>query len=104
MLQKFYLIELSYVGPNQPKGPLGQRIRVRQEPGRKNMSGELCSEGWLGTTDDWDKTAIGEFDEHGTREKLKEYDIQLPNTSRPRCTDYSHSHEHSEWWNKRNSY
>ena len=103
-MSKFYLIDLSYVGPNQPKGPLGQRIRVRQEPGRKNMSGESCSEGWLGTTGDWDSTAVGEFDEQSAREKLKSYGVQLPDSSKLKCTDYSHSNESSEWWNKRNSY
>jgi len=45
----------------------GHYFEVRDEPGRKNMSGETAigssSEPvWLGTTNDWSATARGEYD------------------------------------------
>jgi len=59
---KLYLVEIIYIGPNRAsKGRHGHKVRVLREPGRKNMSGEPCISGWLGTTDDWHKEALGEF-------------------------------------------
>jgi len=58
-----YLIEVEYVGPNaRDKGRHAHKCRVLPVPGRKNMSGEPCTDGYLGTTDDWYKAAWGEFD------------------------------------------
>ena len=39
-------------------------ITVQRAPGHTNMSYQECSEGWLGSTNDIDAHALGEFDEH----------------------------------------
>ncbi len=35
---------------------------VHAHPGRKNMNHEVCTSGWLGTTNDVSATALGEFE------------------------------------------
>lgn len=37
-------------------------LEVHALPGRKNMSHEACTSGWLGTTNDISATALGEFE------------------------------------------
>jgi hypothetical protein len=39
----------------------GTYVVFRTTPGRTNMSHEPRAEGWLGTTNDWSETALGEF-------------------------------------------
>lgn len=39
-----------------------ETIEIRTAPGRKNMSQEPCIEGWLGTTNNVRRDALGEFD------------------------------------------
>lgn len=62
----YYLIENDYVGPNSNDerywGAKGHYLAISEEPGRKNMSKEPCSDGWLGTTNDWSQHAHGEFE------------------------------------------
>ena len=63
MSDKLYLIEIEYFGFNRAsKGRHAHMLRVQDVPGRKNMSGEACVEGYLGTTDNWYMAAWGEFD------------------------------------------
>lgn len=38
-----------------------QSVELRTQPGRTNMSHEVRIEGWLGTTDDVEATALGQF-------------------------------------------
>ena len=57
---KHYIVEHTYVGPDDLKESL--IIEVRTAPGTTNMSHEELIEGWLGTTNDWSCRAKGEFD------------------------------------------
>lgn len=54
----FYLIVEKYVGPNTRSAV----ATIRTAPGRKNMSNAICVDGWLGTTNDTDRHAYGEFE------------------------------------------
>ncbi len=58
----FYIIESEYVGPNPDQHLNDHCYLVQTVPGRKNMSHEICIDGWLGTTNDWSETAHGEYD------------------------------------------
>lgn len=51
---EFYLVELTF---NNHGGE--QRLDAHSEPQRKNMSGEICVNGWLGETDNVNKYALG---------------------------------------------
>jgi hypothetical protein len=101
--QRFYLIEVNYVGPHpSQKGHRASMVEIRPEPGRKNMSGEPCERGWLGTTDDWHRQAVGVYNEQGARKMLTEtYGIKLPEASPVKYEKYCHSHRHAEWYNRR---
>ncbi len=54
---EFYLIGIC--NQNQTNG--AERLVAQQSPGCKNMSGEPCAEGWLGTTDNIDRYAHGKY-------------------------------------------
>jgi len=97
--KKYYPILVEHVGPNG-HGVLNNRIRVSKEPGCKNLSRERCAEGWLGTTDDWSKTALGECTEEEARAILVQRDIQIPDEMPVAYADYSFDHERSEAWNE----
>lgn len=56
----FYLIHNQDVGPN--KRDSHGFMTITTQPGRKNMSHEICTDGWLGTTNDNDSTAYGEYE------------------------------------------
>jgi len=101
--KKYYPILLEYVGPNG-HGVLNNRIRVLKEPGHKNLSRKPCAEGWLGTTDDWSKTALGECTEAETRAILVEHGIQIQDEMPVAYADYSFDHERSEGWNEAFAY
>lgn len=63
-MDKYYIVETIYVGPN-PYGAQNidaDRIEIRTEPARANMSGEVRIDGWCGTTDNWSVYAHGEYD------------------------------------------
>ncbi len=100
-MANFYLISIDYVGPHpSQKMHRAQMIAVSSTPGIKNMSGEECTNGWLGITDDWSDTAIGIYNESEARTKLKEYGIKIPAKSPLQYTKYCHSHKDAEWYNK----
>lgn len=105
MNTKFYPVLLEYVGPNtQMTQHLTRRIRVEASPGLTNMGHEPRVTGWLGTTGEWSKTALGELSEAETRALLKEYGIQIPDSSPVKFDDYSFGAETSEWYNQRFAY
>ena len=63
----YYLIETSYVGPNtrDSSGAIIGDSRVMSictEPGKTNQSHEDCVDGWLGTTNDNNANACGEYE------------------------------------------
>ena len=53
--QEYYLINVYFANTGK------LRIDARPEPGRTNMSREQRSEGWLGTTDNVDSSAMGQY-------------------------------------------
>ena len=57
----YYIIEKNYVGPNQGTDEYidADTISICTRPARKNMSGEPCTDGWCGTTNDWAVSAYG---------------------------------------------
>lgn len=58
---KHYVIAVNYVGPNRDQNIDADQIKITTEPARKNMSNEVCLDGWCGTTDDCAVYARGEF-------------------------------------------
>jgi hypothetical protein len=102
----FYPILLEYVGPPNSNiaAHLKKRIRVESKPGRKNLSGQPCTTGWLGTTNDWSETALGEVSEDECRELLKERGVKIPDTSSVKFTDYSFGNRFSEKFNREFAY
>ncbi len=67
MNDKFYLISEEDVSPNKKdssgnwKGDT-ETMYITTEPGETNMSHQIKTEGWLGTTNDFSRNAYGEFD------------------------------------------
>lgn len=63
-MDKYYIVETIYVGPNpyDAQNIDADRIEIRTEPARANMSGEVLTDGWCGTTNDWSVYARGEYD------------------------------------------
>jgi len=63
----YYVIETNYTGPNRfsvndAKNILdGQFYQIFTTPQKTNMSHEERIDGWLGATNDWSRTAHGEF-------------------------------------------
>ncbi|GGB53132.1 hypothetical protein GCM10011607_12050 [Shewanella inventionis] len=62
----YYVIQSEYAGANTHDSAghiLGDttEMTITTTIGLKNMSKEPCTEGWLGTTNDWSSTARGEF-------------------------------------------
>ena len=63
MDKKYYLINTTDVGPNcndienQPT----DFMYITNQPGRKNLSNAICTDGWLGQSGDTNETAYGEF-------------------------------------------
>lgn len=57
----YYIVMTEYVGPNPQENLDSDVIDIRTSPARKNMSGEICVNGWCGTTNDWSCTAHGEY-------------------------------------------
>ena len=73
--KKYYVLISTYVGPNtrdgnHPRPEEEKYLTIQTAPGHKNLSGEICTEGWLGTTDDYSLEACGEFD---TLESARQY-------------------------------
>lgn len=61
----FYVIEKKYVGPNQDQHIDDDCIIISTRPAVYNMTGEICTAGWCGTTDDWATFALGAYDTMG---------------------------------------
>ena len=62
--QKYYIIESEYVGPINNKIDMYKDTRVLSistVPGKTNMSKEIKTDGWLGTTNDISLRAHGEY-------------------------------------------
>lgn len=59
---KYYVIAEAYVGPNPDEMYDVDRIIISTTPATCNGSGEICLDGWAGTTGDWAVHAFGEFD------------------------------------------
>jgi len=59
----YYVIKTTYVGPNQFEDQFVDvdKIEIRTSPAVTNMSGESCTDGWCGTTNDWAVYAHGEY-------------------------------------------
>lgn len=58
----YYIISEKYTGPNWEEHLDSEMAWIQTYPGRTNMSNEERTEGWLGTTNDWSKSAHGEYD------------------------------------------
>jgi hypothetical protein len=59
--EKYYIVSENYVGPNVDQNLNSHCVRITTTPPRTNMSREIRTSGWLGTTNDWAKYAHGEF-------------------------------------------
>lgn len=59
----YYVIEHEDFSPDTLRSgsKLQNYAEISTEPGRKNLSGEACLNGWLGTTNDCNRTAHGEY-------------------------------------------
>lgn len=55
----YYVIETSCVNSNQSDTTT---IEICESPAHKNMSGEVCINGWAGTTNNWSVDAHGEYE------------------------------------------
>ena len=57
----YYIVEKNYVGPLVGADEYidADTISICTRPARKNMSGEPCTDGWCGTTNDWAVSAYG---------------------------------------------
>lgn len=58
----YYVVETNYVGPNPGQHLNDHTFEITTKAPRTNMSGEVRTNGWLGTTNDWSKTAHGAYD------------------------------------------
>lgn len=58
----FYIVHVSYVGPNQDQHWDEDEIQIRTKPAFTNMSKEDRVEGWCGTTNDWRVDAHGAYE------------------------------------------
>jgi hypothetical protein len=82
-MSKFYLIKREDVGPNgMDEDPI---YEIHNAPGRTNSSREERTEGWLGTTNDISRHALGEFDSvlEAVREIPHGYTIEFENGGEP---------------------
>lgn len=61
-MNKFYVIEKKYVGPNQDQHIDDDCIIISTQPAVYNMTGNVCTAGWCGTTNDWATFALGVYD------------------------------------------
>ena len=75
-LQEVFLIEVS----NTSSG--AYKFEIWDEPQKTNMSNEIREKGWLGTTNNTNRTALGKFNSipealESLKEKLEEGDLDL---------------------------
>ena len=66
----YYIVEKNYVGPNQGDDEYidADTISICTRPALKNLSGEPCTDGWCGTTNNW---AVSAYGEHPTLEAAR---------------------------------
>jgi len=84
----FYLVATSYAGPNPSEMRGSARwLDICTEPGVTNQSGEPRVTGWLGTTNDWSKSARGEF---SSLVKARAGAARLGFSEEEDCTDDQH--------------
>lgn len=70
---RYYVVKIDYVGPNQDQHADDDRIEIRTNPARTNMSHEVKLDGWCGTTNDWAVYAHGEYvTEQAARDYIQE--------------------------------
>lgn len=70
----YYVTETNYVGPNKNDDRYcdADFIEISTSPAVKNLSREVCTDGWCGTTNDWALYAHGEFEtEQAAREFIQ---------------------------------
>jgi len=69
---KYYVIKYEYAGFDFERDPNRYRdyIVIDTEPGYGNRSGDVITEGWLGTTNDWSGWAKGAFE---TEDEARHY-------------------------------
>lgn len=61
-MTNYYVISSEYVGPNSDGRHLNAgRVYICTQPARKNMSNEICTDGWCGTTNDVSVYAHGVY-------------------------------------------
>lgn len=58
----YFITNREYVGPNQAEHADADYYLIQTAPPRTNQSGQIRTEGWLGTTNDWAEYARGQFD------------------------------------------
>lgn len=58
----YYVVETEYVGPNQSQHLNDHTYNITTDAPRTNLSREVRTEGWLGTTNDWSEIARGAYD------------------------------------------
>ncbi|CAE6779599.1 hypothetical protein [Nitrospira defluvii] len=58
----YYVVECEYVGPDPDQHTNTHTYEITTTPPRLNMSHEICTDGWLGTTNDWSRTAHDAFE------------------------------------------
>jgi hypothetical protein len=69
----YYIIEREYVGPNQDQNVDSHTYTIQTIPARTNMSREVRTDGWCGTTNDWALYARGEYEtEQAARDYIEE--------------------------------
>lgn len=57
----FYIVKTTYTGPNPDQHLDEDVIEIQTVPARTNSSGEIKTQGWCGTTNDWCVDAHGEY-------------------------------------------
>lgn len=57
----FYIVETKYTGPNPDQHLDQDVVEIQTVPARTNSSGEIKTQGWCGTTNDWCVNAHGEY-------------------------------------------
>ena len=58
----FYIVETSYEGPNKEQNIDADKIEISTLPATTNMSHEVKTSGWCGTTNGWAVYAHGEYE------------------------------------------
>ena len=60
----FYIVEINYTGANPDDWQYinADEIQICCTPAFNNGNGEICIDGWCGTTNDWAVYAHGEYD------------------------------------------